>query len=178
MPSVPRATELMALLGLTESHRGYVEPYAATCIFTEGNQGSSIEFVVPHEGRLAKFNRGAGGLHHLAISVDSLDAVGQDLARRGISLLESAPVRGAGDFVCNFLSPGYTGGIIVEFVETTRTLGGRPGASATAIDQDDPELLRETARRVDAVLRSGRGERVPELALAGFSARDEEGRLR
>jgi hypothetical protein len=108
---------MMELLSLTESYRGHVETYEATCIFTAGNGGSPIEFVVPDGGPLAKFNRGAGGLHHVAIEVESLKTVGSELARSGMSLLETSPVQGAGDFMCNFLSPGYTRGVMVEYVE-------------------------------------------------------------
>jgi methylmalonyl-CoA/ethylmalonyl-CoA epimerase len=117
MPSLARAAEMMALLGLAESYRGYVDRYQATCIFTEGCGGSPIEFVVPDGGPLAKFNRGAGGLHHMAMEVESLEAVASELARRGMSLLETTPVQGAGDFVCNFLAPGYTGGVVLEYVQ-------------------------------------------------------------
>jgi methylmalonyl-CoA epimerase len=117
VPSEDQADMLMGLLGLEESHRGFVEPYAATCIFTEGNGGSAIEFVVPAGGTLAKFNRGAGGLHHVALAVDSIDSTTQALREQGISLLEETPVRGAGNFLCNFLPPGPTRGLIVEFIQ-------------------------------------------------------------
>ena len=135
MPSLERATELIELLGLAESYRGYVERYAATCIFTEGNGGSPIEFVVPSGGQLAKFNHGAGGLHHVAVEVDSLDAVTGDLATRGMSLLETSAVRGAGNFLCNFLSPGYTGGVIVELIETPVAKEERPCSDTNSCDE-------------------------------------------
>ncbi|MGO9906008.1 MAG: hypothetical protein ACLPY3_09835, partial [Solirubrobacteraceae bacterium] len=71
----------------------------------------------------------AGGLHHIAVEVEGIDAVTGELGRRGISLLESSPVRGAGDFLCNFLSPAYTGGVIVEFIETLPAGEGRDAAA-------------------------------------------------
>jgi methylmalonyl-CoA/ethylmalonyl-CoA epimerase len=117
VPSDEQAQALMALLGLEEAYRGFVASYAATCIFTAGNGGSPIEFVVPDGGVLAKFNRGVGGIHHVALAVDSLDRVTRDLAERGVKLLEAEPVRGAGNFVCNFLPPAQTRGVIVEFIE-------------------------------------------------------------
>jgi methylmalonyl-CoA/ethylmalonyl-CoA epimerase len=117
LPSEERATDLMSLLGLHESYRGFVEPYQATCIFTQGNGGSPIEFVVPADGALARFNRGAGGLHHVAVVVDSIADVQRRLAERGQKLLEAQAVRGAGNFLCNFLPPAYTRGVIVEFIE-------------------------------------------------------------
>jgi methylmalonyl-CoA/ethylmalonyl-CoA epimerase len=116
-PSEQQAAELMQLLGLVEHERGYVERYEALCIFTAGNGGSPIELVVPSGGRLEQFNRGLGGLHHLAIAVDSLAALSAELAEQGIRLLEPEPVRGAGAFLCNFIAPVYTRGTIVEFVE-------------------------------------------------------------
>jgi methylmalonyl-CoA/ethylmalonyl-CoA epimerase len=117
VPSQEQAAELMQLLGLTEAGRGYVERYGALCIFTAGNGGSALELVVPNGGRLREFNRGLGGLHHVAIAVGSLAELATELAERGIRLLEPEPVQGAGAFLCNFLAPVYTRGMIVEFVE-------------------------------------------------------------
>ena len=117
VPSREQAEELMALLGLPEAGRGYVEHYHALCIFTAGNGASPLELVVPDGGRLGGFNRGLGGLHHVAIAVRSLAELTGRLAERGISLLEDEPVRGAGSFMCNFLAPVYTRGVTVEFVE-------------------------------------------------------------
>jgi methylmalonyl-CoA/ethylmalonyl-CoA epimerase len=118
VPSEEQVLSLMQLLGLEEEHRGFVERYAANCIFTTAAEGASrIEFVVPEGGVLAEFNRGAGGLHHVALLVDSLESTASDLRQRGIEFLETEPVRGAGDFICNFLEPTHTRGVIVEFVE-------------------------------------------------------------
>jgi catechol 2,3-dioxygenase-like lactoylglutathione lyase family enzyme len=115
--SVERAEAMLELLGLSESFRGFVPAYNATCIFTEGNGGSQIELVVPAGGKLAEFNRGFGGLHHVALSVPSLRDLAEEFSGRGIPLLEKEPVRGAGDFLCNFLAPAHTRGVLVEFVE-------------------------------------------------------------
>ncbi len=121
VPSEQQASELIELLGLQEGGRGYVESYSALCIFTEGNGGSPLELVVPSEGRLTQFNRGLGGLHHVAIVVDSLIELADKMRERGTPLLEEQPVRGAGEFLCNFLAPVYTRGVIVEFVEELRS---------------------------------------------------------
>ncbi len=120
VPSEEQASVLMGLLGLVEEGRGYVEHYQALCIFTAGNGGSPLELVVPSGGRLREFNRGVGGLHHIAIAVGSLAELTERLGERGIALLEREPVRGAGSFLCNFLAPLYTRGVIVEFVEELR----------------------------------------------------------
>jgi catechol 2,3-dioxygenase-like lactoylglutathione lyase family enzyme len=117
MPSERRAQRLMDLLGLEEAYRGFVEQYRALCIFTVPNGGSPIEFVVPDGGVLAEFNRGVGGLHHVAVVVDDLRETARSLGERGIDLLEPEPVRGAGPFLCNFLPPEHTGGVIVEYIQ-------------------------------------------------------------
>jgi hypothetical protein len=121
VPSEHQAHDLIELLGLQEEGRGYVDSYSALCIFTAGNGGSSLELVVPSEGPLTRFNRGLGGLHHVAIVVDSLTELADTMRERGTPLLEERPVRGAGEFLCNFLAPVYTRGVIVEYVEELRS---------------------------------------------------------
>jgi catechol 2,3-dioxygenase-like lactoylglutathione lyase family enzyme len=117
VPSEHQAQTLIELLGFREQGRGFVERYRALCIFTAGNGASPLELVVPREGRLREFNRGLGGLHHIAVQVASFASLQTRLGEQGISLLEPEPVQGAGSFVCNFLDPVYTRGVIVEFVQ-------------------------------------------------------------
>lgn len=114
-PSEVAADRLMGLLGLEERYRGHVPQYHALCIFCGG--GGDVELVIPSQGKLREFNGGVGGLHHVAIAVPSLRELEKELLGTGISLLEPEPVRGAGDFNFNFVSPIFTGGVIVEFVE-------------------------------------------------------------
>jgi methylmalonyl-CoA/ethylmalonyl-CoA epimerase len=116
-PSEEDALALMALMGLEEDYRGFVPQWSALCIFTKPNGASPIEFVVPDGGPLARFNKGAGGLHHIALQVPSLDRLARALEAEGMKLLEAEHVRGAGNFLCNFLSPVYTRGLTIEFVE-------------------------------------------------------------
>jgi methylmalonyl-CoA/ethylmalonyl-CoA epimerase len=68
-------------------------------------------------GVLTKFNKGAGGLHHIAIEVADLDVARDRLATAGLQFLEKTHVKGAGDFMCNFVSPVHTRGIQIEFVQ-------------------------------------------------------------
>jgi catechol 2,3-dioxygenase-like lactoylglutathione lyase family enzyme len=117
VPDEDEMAAMMAVLGLVEDYRGIVPTFQALCVFTRGNGASPVEFVVPHGGPLLKFNKGMGGLHHLAYVVDSLDAKAAELAAQGMKLLEPEHVRGAGPFICNFLSPVYTRGLTVEYVE-------------------------------------------------------------
>ena len=116
-PDEETAESLITLLGLRESYRGYVETFQALCIFTEAAGRSPIEFVIPNGGPLERFNKGAGGLHHIAFEVPALIALAEDFARRGMQMLEPKPIKGAGSFLCNFLMPSATRGIIVEYVQ-------------------------------------------------------------
>jgi methylmalonyl-CoA/ethylmalonyl-CoA epimerase len=122
-PSERHAKRLMRLLGVRERSRGEVPEYEALCIFSAGVQGSAVEFVIPRGGKLAAFNGGAGGLHHIAIAVPSLADLTTELSERNISLLERKPVRGAENFICNFLPPVFAGGVIVEFIEMVDSRG-------------------------------------------------------
>ena len=116
-PSEADALTLMRLLGLEEDYRGFVAEWSALCIFTKAHAGSPIEFVIPHGGPLERFNKGVGGLHHIALQVPSLDALAERLGAEGMKLLAAQHVKGAGSFMCNFLSPIYTRGLTIEFVE-------------------------------------------------------------
>ncbi|MBC7505020.1 MAG: VOC family protein [Sandarakinorhabdus sp.] len=66
---------------------------------------------------MLKFNRGMGGLHHLAYLTDGLDAKAVELAAAGMRFIQDKHVSGAGPFRCNFLSPIYTRGLTVEYIE-------------------------------------------------------------
>lgn len=117
VPDEDEMAAMLAVLGLTEDYRGYVPTFQALCVFTHGNGASPVEFVIPDGGPLLKFNKGMGGLHHLAYVVDSLDAKRAEIEAQGMRLLEPEHVQGAGCFRCNFLSPVYTRGLTIEYVE-------------------------------------------------------------
>jgi methylmalonyl-CoA/ethylmalonyl-CoA epimerase len=116
-PSESDALFLINLLGLEEDYRGFVPQWSALCIFTKAEGRSPIEFVIPRGGPLERFNKGAGGLHHIALEVPDLAALALLLEAENVKLLEPAPIKGAGPFMCNFLGPSYTRGLTIEFVQ-------------------------------------------------------------
>ncbi len=127
VPELANVEVLLRLLGLEAGVSQYVPQYESECIFTRGaGTVPGIEFIVPRGGKLAKFNKGMGGLHHIALEVDDLDAFSADLAAEDVQLLEPRPVD-AGRLRINFLPPAYTRGIIVEFVETRAHLEAPQG---------------------------------------------------
>lgn len=118
LPSIEDAEAHMATFGLTEDYRGYVDPWHCWCIFTQpGAGGTAVELVVADEGPLLKFNKGIGGVHHYAFEIDDFDAAARWCAEQDLRLLEPEPVKGAGDFWCNFIHPVSTRGIQIELVQ-------------------------------------------------------------
>jgi methylmalonyl-CoA/ethylmalonyl-CoA epimerase len=115
VPAAEQVQVLMDLLGLQVGHTQYVPQYEADCIFTWGERGV-LEFVVPRGGVLTKFNKSAGGLHHIALEVNDLEGRSAELRAKGVQLLEERPVD-AGCLWINFLPPAYTRGIIIELVQ-------------------------------------------------------------
>jgi methylmalonyl-CoA/ethylmalonyl-CoA epimerase len=116
-PDLESAQTFMKLLGLEEEYRGYVDAFQCWCLFCKSDGPTAIELVIPEGGPLAKFNKGAGGLHHFALETPDLNALQATLEAQGLSLLERTHVKGAGNFLCNFLSPIHTRGVLIEFVQ-------------------------------------------------------------
>lgn len=117
-PDMEAAEAYMALFNHEEDYRGYVEPFECWCIFLKAPAGNAaVELVVPTGGPLAKFNRGAGGLHHYAFETTDIRALQAELAERDVRMLEPEPVKGAGNFLCNFIHPIATRGVIVEYIQ-------------------------------------------------------------
>jgi lactoylglutathione lyase/methylmalonyl-CoA/ethylmalonyl-CoA epimerase len=111
------AREFMALAGLEEEYNGYVPEYRTLCIFCKGSDASQVELVIPNGGKLAEYNGGKPGIHHIAFCVDDWEGLQAEMAAKGIQLLDATPVKGAGEFTVNFARPKTMGGILVEFVK-------------------------------------------------------------
>lgn len=120
LKSLKTAQDFMERFGLEEDYREYVEAYHAWCIFTKYTERESpIEFVIPTEGVLMEYNKGKGGIHHIAFEVDDVKAIREEFEERELRMLETEPVRGAGNIIVNFLRPRHGFGVLVEFVERT-----------------------------------------------------------
>jgi methylmalonyl-CoA/ethylmalonyl-CoA epimerase len=114
-PDRRQADALLSLFGRRVAREHFVTTYHALCIFTDEGP-PCIELVVPDGGTLASFNRGVGGIHHIAYEVEDLDAVSRRLRDGGVELLEKTPID-AGPIRINFLPPSSTRGLIVELIE-------------------------------------------------------------
>ena len=111
----------MSLLGLTESNRGYVERYSATCIYCRSDK-ILIEFVIPDKHSSLYSSNTVCQLHHIAFHCDDFATESARLSELGVSLVEPAPVKAADQTLCNFISPIYTGGVLLELVSDTEVV--------------------------------------------------------
>ena len=117
IPTEEEAEAFIAQMGYEEDYRGTVEKWQVLCIFLKRQGPSAIELVVPYGGALAKFNKGFGGVHHYAVEVPDIAAAGRELNGRGIKFIEDESIKGAGNFLCNFIDPSYTRGIMIEYIQ-------------------------------------------------------------
>ncbi|MCH7786356.1 MAG: methylmalonyl-CoA epimerase [Chloroflexi bacterium] len=81
--------------------------------------GSQLEFIQPTDttGGVARFiERRGEGVHHIAFEVENLQAKLDDLAARGVELIDKSPREGlSGDIA--FLHPRATRGVLIELVD-------------------------------------------------------------
>ena len=118
LPNRERAEQFMKIFNFETDCEEYVEAYHAQCVFTKHNdQEVAIEFIIPTEGVLTEYNNGKGGIHHIALEVENVEAVRQEYEAQGLKMLEAAAVPGACGIIVNFLRPKYGAGILVEFVQ-------------------------------------------------------------
>ncbi|MED9995288.1 MAG: methylmalonyl-CoA epimerase [Paludibacteraceae bacterium] len=81
-----------------------------------------IELLEPTspESTVAKFiekNGGRGGFHHIAYAVNDIEARLQEVAEKGVQLIDKTPRSGAEGMTIAFLHPKSTAGILTEFCE-------------------------------------------------------------
>lgn len=118
LPTVEKAEAFIKQFGLVEDYRGYVEAYDANLIFTTHGDGhDAIEFIIPLSGVLTEFNKGKGGIAHIAYLVDDIEATSAELRAQGFEMLESKATKGTDEIIVNFIRPKYTQGILVELIE-------------------------------------------------------------
>ena len=118
LPTVEKAEAFIKQFGLVEDYRGYVEAYDANLIFTTRGDGHDAnEFIIPLSGVLTEFNKGKGGIAHIAYLVDDIEATSAELRAQGFEMLETVATKGTDEIIVNFIRPKYTQGILVELIE-------------------------------------------------------------
>lgn len=119
LPTLEKAHSYIEKMGLEIDYTGYVEAYQADLIFTKYPDNSSpIEFIIPRAGVLKEYNKGKGGIAHLAFEVEDVEAVRKEMEEKGLEMLEKKAVTGTDDIIVNFMRPKFSEGILTEFVQT------------------------------------------------------------
>lgn len=79
-----------------------------------------LEPTSPESGIGKYLTKKGGGLHHICVEVENIDASMSRLRERGIELLNDAPkTRPEGTRYC-FIHPRSTGGVLVELYELVK----------------------------------------------------------
>ena len=97
---VPTEKVKTAFLAIGESHFELLEPTDPTSV-------------------IAKFLEKRGGLHHVCVLVEDIDATLADMKARGVRLIDEKPRVGAGGFRVAFVHPKSAGGVLIELKEQT-----------------------------------------------------------
>jgi methylmalonyl-CoA/ethylmalonyl-CoA epimerase len=81
---------------------------------------TTLEFISPAdpESRAAQaIARGEGGVHHVALQVEGLDALLSELDAAGVPIRDRTPRQGAHGTRVSFLDPAASAGALVELIE-------------------------------------------------------------
>ncbi len=112
------------LLGKGPDHYEEVpEQKAKTAFFAVDD--SNLEFLqsTSPDGPIGKFieKNGRGGIHHICIQVENIDAVLEDYRQKGILLIDQKPRIGAHGKRIAFIHPKSTDGILLELSEVSHS---------------------------------------------------------
>ncbi len=97
---------------MTSMFQAHVNPQAQT----------RLEIVAPAEGStdgpISQFlaKKGAG-IHHLAVTVDDIEAAIRQVTAKGVRMVDQVPRDGAHNTRIAFVHPESTGGILIELVQ-------------------------------------------------------------
>ncbi|HPH25533.1 MAG TPA: VOC family protein [Pseudomonadota bacterium] len=118
----PALQQWQATLGLLLGPREYVPTQLteAAFVLTPAEGEACVELIAPKpRGEnlgLEKFLDKRGGLHHIAFAVENIQSALDELAERGVPLLDRHPRPGARGHQVAFLHPKALGGVLVELV--------------------------------------------------------------
>jgi methylmalonyl-CoA/ethylmalonyl-CoA epimerase len=85
---------------------------------------SRIELLEPtsNDSPISKFlEKRGGGLHHIAVEVDDIEASLLKLKQEGARLIDESPRIGAEGCLVAFVHPAATGGVLLELVQENKS---------------------------------------------------------
>lgn len=107
-------------LGLENVHTEVVEDQKVRVAMLPLGE-SRIELLEPiaDDSPISKFlQKRGGGIHHIAVEVDDIEASLERLKSQGMRLIDESPRVGAEGCLVAFVHPGSTGGVLLELVQT------------------------------------------------------------
>ena len=109
-------------LGLPANGEETVAEQKVTTGFFPTPNGSEIELLAATDetSPIAKFiekNGGRGGIQHIALRVDNLEAALADLKEKGVRLIDETPRIGAGGAKIAFVHPKASHGVLLELCQ-------------------------------------------------------------
>jgi methylmalonyl-CoA/ethylmalonyl-CoA epimerase len=110
------------MLGLPANGEETVAEQKVTTGFFPTPNGSEIELLAATDetSPIAKFiekNGGRGGIQHIALRVDNLEAALADLKEKGVRLIDEKPRIGAGGAKIAFVHPKASHGVLLELCQ-------------------------------------------------------------
>lgn len=81
---------------------------------------SKLELLEPTsaDSAIAQYlDKRGEGIHHVALSVDSIEDRIEEIKNKGIKMINDLPKRGAGGAMVAFMHPKSTGGVLFEYCE-------------------------------------------------------------
>ena len=119
VPNLDEAVKTFStLLGKAPEHFEEVtEQKAKTAFFGVGETNLELLQSTSPDGPIGKYiekNGGRGGLHHICIQVDDIEAALAAYKAAGISLIDEKPRIGAHGKLIAFVHPKSTGGVLLE----------------------------------------------------------------
>lgn len=107
-------------LGLENVHTEVVEDQKVRVAMLPIGE-SRVELLEPtsDDSPISKFlEKRGGGIHHIAIDVDDIDASLAQLKAKGMRLIDETPRIGAEGCLVAFVHPASTDGVLLELVQT------------------------------------------------------------
>lgn len=117
--AVARYTQL---LGKAPEHFEEVaEQKVKTAFFSVGESNLELLESTSPDGPIGKFiaKQGRGGIHHLCVEVDDIEATLAAYKEAGVQLIDETPRTGAHGKKVAFVHPKATGGILLELSQST-----------------------------------------------------------
>lgn len=116
--SVPLYT---ALVGESPDHFEEVaSEKVKTAFFSVGESHLELLEATDPSSPIAKFieKNGRGGIHHICVAVDNIQAKLAELKAAGVQLIDEIPKRGAHGKWVAFVHPKSMGGVLIELSQT------------------------------------------------------------